>query len=390
MQQHRGAEDQAHPGRRPGREHHGNLRGKPEGVDDVGEEIQQKAADHAADDHQRRAAAPLHAQAECRGDEDHGAQQKRAGEQGVEMQTVPKRAEARLLKQRDEAGQIPERHRIGGCEALLDLARSEPRRQAQLLERLGGLVRKPAHAVGDLPGAFDQTSALRVDARGKIDEIVEEIDGNAIEVHAWSAEGGRMHDDLIAGLVALPQPQSGIRQQQRIGALLQDAGFQPLIIGLERRRDRIEDGYREDADDQRHQHRRGEKLPHGHAGRAGDDELVAAGQPPEHEHRPEQHGEGQDLLRQVRLLQRRQFEQPPQGRLHLVAAAPDQLDVVGEKGDDRQSREHRGEPCEKLASDIGGERLCEMHRQPPPLYLRPLVRDGQPRPAEAEPRAAVQ
>ena len=73
MEQHRSAEDQAHSCRRPGCESDRNLGGKTKGKYDVGKEVQKKAADHAANDHQGHAPAALHAQAKGRRHQHHRA-----------------------------------------------------------------------------------------------------------------------------------------------------------------------------------------------------------------------------------------------------------------------------------------------------------------------------
>ena len=105
------------------------------------------------------------------------ANRKRPRQKRVEIEPVALRREARVLEQPDEARQLPERHRLGRGEAVLDLARREiGRRPSRALERLqrlrAGLPHRCRRVTSHLPAP--SRASLRIDALGELAVVGEE------------------------------------------------------------------------------------------------------------------------------------------------------------------------------------------------------------------------
>src|SRR5690606_13166706 len=108
------------------------------------------------------------------------------------------RREARLLQELDEAGQLPERHRLGRAEAVPDLLDGELRRDRRRLERLAAAVEPPPDAVEEAPPAGLEPRLLGVHARGEAVDAAEEEEGDALDRGLVRRGALGMQEDVIA------------------------------------------------------------------------------------------------------------------------------------------------------------------------------------------------
>src|SRR5262249_18402561 len=159
------AKDHAYPDWCPGGQQHRYLARKAERENDVRQEIEQETRGDAADEQQHRTAASLHPQAEGGRDHHHRAKQEWPAQQPMEVEGMALRRKSRLLEQRYEPRQFPERHRIGRSKALLDLARGQAGREADLGKRLRRRALAETLAVLDHPEAAVEPRAVRLDPR---------------------------------------------------------------------------------------------------------------------------------------------------------------------------------------------------------------------------------
>ncbi len=96
---------------------------------------------------------------------------------------------------------------------------------------------------------------------------------------------------------------------------------------------------------------RGEKLPGGNAGGAGNDQLGGSGQAPEAQDAAEQYGERQDLHCDVGQAQRRDFAHQGEGRVGLGGGAAQQFDEV----EHRDQAAERTQHCDHRAGELSGD-----------------------------------
>jgi hypothetical protein len=166
--------------------------------------------------------APLHAQAEARGDQHHRRKEQRPRQQRIEIEPMPQCREAGTFQQRDEARQLPERHRLGRGEAVLDLARGEIGRHLEARQALEWGGRAPHSHVRELPHPVTELRLAGIDALGELAVVGEEQHGDPAQRLRLRQVAVGMDDRMGAVIVALAQPQPGARQGELLVVGAQD------------------------------------------------------------------------------------------------------------------------------------------------------------------------
>src|ERR1700730_7746232 len=149
-----------------------------------------------------------------------------------------------------------------------------------LVEGPGRLLGGPANTVLDHPIAVFEPRGLRVDTGGELGRVVEKEECNRVEDHLLGSNLARVDHDLIAALVALPEPQPRIGKGQLVGALTENVTFELFVYRFGQRSDRIEYRHRDEPDQKRDEHGWAQELPNRNSRGASDNEFVVAGQTP--------------------------------------------------------------------------------------------------------------
>jgi hypothetical protein len=97
------------------------------------------------------------------------------------------------------------------------------------------------------------------------------------------------------------------------------------------------------------------ELPGRHAGRTGDDELIAARERQIAGHRADQHREWKQPLHQLRHAEKRRLGNHPGGQIRHVGRAPHHLDIVDQHDEQENAEEYRHHGAEEAHAEVADE-----------------------------------
>src|SRR3546814_8030949 len=128
-------------------------------------------------------------ESEGRRDEDEPAQEQGRGDERLQVEPVADRGEAGAFERTDEAREVPDRERVRGGAALLDLAPAQSRREPEPCMADRRPVRPRNGSILDLPAALGQARA------GRVDPFYEPVVGAEAEPRTAGARGMRRQQD---------------------------------------------------------------------------------------------------------------------------------------------------------------------------------------------------
>ena len=121
---------------------------------------------------------------------------------------------------------------------------------------------------------------------------------------------------------------------------------------MHHRGERIVNRGRDDAEQERSDHRRRDELPGGHAGRSRDDQFEPARQREIARHRADQHGKRHNALGELGDAKQGNFRKNERGCFRPIRAAAQQLDIVDHAGERDHAEERADDRLEKTKSEI--------------------------------------